>query len=434
MYGKDINLDRCYQSVIMLIMIILINLPGILLAQAGQDTVILEKLINEALENNPRLQSFYLASRADSFNIPQSGALPDPMLSLNLLNLPVDNFTFDQEPMTGKQIALKQQFPFPGKLGLKEKISAEKANVSSANYLEFRNQISKDVKLGYYDLYFIDKAVETTVKNQTLLREFVKIAETKYSVGKGLQQDVLRAQVELSRMTDKLITLRQKRLVIQARLNTLLNRPAGSEFGQTAEITYERSEPDLDSLRVRAAAQRPYLSGWQAMRRQSDLRIDLAKKDYWPDLSVFVAYTQRDELQNGSPGVDFLSGGISFDLPVYFWKKQNNQVEESTYNKLAIDQRYSNELNTIYQELENNYNSSVKNTQLIDLYMSGIIPQASQSLESNMIGYQTGKVDFLSLISSQMTLFNYQLEYYQALSDYQKDLAQIEYIVGSKLN
>ena len=113
-------------------MMIMIVLPGIVLSQAVQDTVFLHQLIDEAMANNPRLQSFYLASRADSFNIPQSGALPDPMLSLNLLNLPVDNFSFDQEPMTGKQVALKQQFPFPGKLSLKQKISSEKANISQA--------------------------------------------------------------------------------------------------------------------------------------------------------------------------------------------------------------------------------------------------------------------------------------------------------------
>ena len=388
----------------------------------------------EALQNNPRLQSFYLSAKADSFNVPQAGALPDPMLSLNLLNLPVNSFAFDQEPMTGKQIALKQTFPFPGKQGLKEKISGEKANLSRAGYEEFRNQLIRDVSINFYDLFYIDRAIETTQRNQDLLREFVKIAETKYAVGKGLQQDVLKAQVELSRMTEKLITLKQKRQVVQTALNTTLNRPDGSKLGQAEEIGYKKIDLNIDSLQQRASEQRPYLNGWQAMRRQSDMRVGLAKKDYWPDFSVFVAYTQREELQMGGNGVDFLSGGISFDIPLYFWQKQDNMVEESTYNKLAVEQRYMNEFNQVKQELENYYTSSIKNTQLMELYKSGIIPQASQALESAMTGYQTGKVDFLSLISSQMTLFNYQLEYYQALSDYNKDIARLEFAVGGKLD
>ena len=286
----------------------------------------------------------------------------------------------------------------------------------------------------FYDLYYLDRAIQTTNRNQDLMREFVTIAETKYSVGKGLQQDVLKAQVELSRLTEKLITLNQKRQVVQSALNSLLNRPAGSEFGQTAEIVYKHLEQDPDSLQQWAIEQRPYLSGWQAMNRQSNMRVDLAKKDYWPDISVFLAYTQRDETQMGGSGVDFLSGGISFDLPVYFWQKQDNMVEEMTYNTRAVEQRYVNEVNMVHQEVQNNYSSITKNVELIDLYQAGIIPQASQALESAITGYQTGKVDFLTLVSNQMTLFNYQLEYYRTLSDYQKDIARLEFTIGGKFN
>ena len=113
--------------------------------------------------------------------------------------------------MTGKQIALKQLFPFPGKLSLKEDISSEDAFISTANYQEYRNQIIRDLKAGYFDLFFIDKSIEITDKNRQLLKEFTEIAESKYTVGKGLQQDVLKAQVELSKMIDKLIQLKQKR-------------------------------------------------------------------------------------------------------------------------------------------------------------------------------------------------------------------------------
>jgi outer membrane protein TolC len=251
-------------------------------------------------------------------------------------------------------------------------------------------------------------------------------------VGKGLQQDVLKAQVELSKMIDKLIQLDQKRAVKQAQINTIINQPVNSTLGKPKEPQFLNLARSLDSLRQVAAVNRPLLHGWESMRKQSDLKVDLAKKDYWPNIGVFVAYTQRDALQNGSPGYDFLSGGISLNLPIYSGSKQSKKVEETVYHKNMIDERYQQILNQLYFELENNYSSAEKNAKLVELFKTGIIPQASQSLESAMTGYQTDKVDFLTLINNQITLFNYEREYYRVLSEYNKDLARLEFITGTQ--
>jgi len=402
-------------------------------SQTTENVLLLDDLIKKAVEKNPQLQAFYNATLADSAKIPQSGVLPDPILSLNILNLPTNTFSFDQEPMTGKQIALKQIFPFPGKLTLKEKISAEDVAISKANYNEYRNLMIKDLKIEYYDLFFIDKALEITDKNQRLLQEFAKITETKYAVGKGLQQDVLKAQVELSKMIDKIIQLEQKREVKQAQINTILNQSVNLPLGKPVEPEFIIFEKTLDTLQNLARSHRPLLIGWEAVRKQSSLRIDLAKKDYWPDFSIFLAYTQRDELQNGNPGYDFLSGGISLNIPLYFGSKQSKKVEETRYTKSMIDERYRQVLNQVFFELENKFTSAEKNAKLVELYKTGIIPQASQSLESAMRGYQTDKVDFLTLINNQITLFNYELDYYRLISDYNKDITSLEFITGTYL-
>lgn len=399
----------------------------------SQDTINLDDLINEALNNNPQLKSFYNKSQADLAKIPQAGSLPDPVLSFNLMNLPVNSFDFDQEPMTGKQIGLMQKFPFPGKLSLKEKIFSESAEVSKQSYNELKNQITNDVKKSYFDLFFVNTAVKTTEKNQALVQEFVKIAETKYSVGKGLQQDVLKAQVELSKMTDKLIQLQQKREVIEARINTILNRPVETKLGNATEPSFFTLNYDFAGLKDLSLENRPLISAWQAMKRKSVEKINLARKDYWPDFSIGIAYTQRDELQNGMPGYDFLSGGISLNLPIYFSSKQSKKVEETRYGKKMIEESYNNIVNQVYFALDIKLTEADKNSKLLDLFKTGIIPQASQSLGSAMIGYQTDKVDFLTLINNQMTLFNYELDYYRVLSDYNKNIADLEFIVGVEL-
>jgi cobalt-zinc-cadmium efflux system outer membrane protein len=402
-------------------------------SQLAEDVLILDDLINIAIEKNPQLHSLYNAVQADSAKIPQAGALPDPILSLNVLSLPTNSFAFDQEPMTGKQIALKQLFPFPGKLSLQEDISSEGAAISMANYQEYRNQMIKDLKIGYYDLFFIDKSIEITGKNQQLLKEFAEIAESKYIVGIGLQQDVLKAQVELSKMIDRLIQLKQKREVKQARINTILDQPVNTQLGKLEEPEFSTLDKTRDTLQIIAKLNRPFLIGWESMKKQSSLKVDLAKKDYWPNIGVFLAYTQRDELRNGNRGYDFVSGGISLNIPIFSGSKQSKKVEETIYTKSMIDARYNQILNQVYFELENKLTSMEKNAKSVELFKTGIIPQASQSLESAMIGYQTDKVDFLTLINNQITLFNYELDYYRVISDYNKDLAGLEYVTGIQL-
>ena len=402
-------------------------------SQSTDEVLKLNDLISHALEQNPQLRSMYSAIEVDSAKIPQAGSLPDPVLSLNLMNLPSNSFAFDQEPMTGKQIGLMQQFPFPGKLSLQEDISSEGVAIATSNYQEYRNKIIQDIKICYYDLFFIDKSIEITEKNQTLLKECTEIAKSRYEVGNGLQQDVLKAQVELSKMIEKLIQLGQKRQAKQAQVNTILNQPVNTSLGKPEELHYISLEKNLDSLQTIAALNRPLIRSWESMREQSLLKVDLAKKDYWPNFSIFLAYTQRDELQNGSPGYDFFSGGISLNLPIYSGRKQSKKVEETMYHKNMIDERYQQILNQIDFELENKLTSAQKNAKLVELFKTGIVPQASQSLQSAMTGYQTDKVDFLTLINNQITLFNYELDYYRVLSDYNKDLASLEFLTGTQL-
>ena len=404
-----------------------------LAAQNENIALNLEDLINEAVKNNPQLKAFYHAARADSARIPQSGSLPDPTFSFNILNLPVDNFVFNQEPMTGKQFSLMQKFPFPGKLGIQEEIARKGAEVSLSNYDELKNQLVRNVKNSYYDLYYTDAAITTVQKNKSLLEEFVSIASRKYAVGKGLQQDVLKAQVELSKMIDRLISLRQKRERIEARLNALLNRPIQTPLGRTADLQATLLSIPRDSLETLVEKNRPMIQAWQTRIEQSDEQIALANKTYWPDFSLFVAYTQREVLQNGSGGIDFLSGGITLNIPLYFWRKQDKRVQETELTKLRVQESYYDIRNQIYVALDNIVTELDKNRQLLDLYKTGIIPQSTQSLESAMIGYQTDKVDFLTLINNQMTLLNMELEYARILSAYNKNLAELEYIVGRNL-
>lgn len=404
-------------------------------ASAQESKVQLNDLILEALKNNPDLQASHSAWHAAKLRAPQAGSLPDPVLGFNLMNLPVNSFKFNQEPMTGKQVSLMQMFPFPGKLGLKEKIADETARITGMQHQELRNQLVKNTKVIYYDLYYNERAIEISQKNRALMNQFTQIAETRYRVGKGIQQDVLKSQVELAKIDDKLIRLNQNQEQLLAQLKLLLNRKSEEQIRGNFEIEEIDSLKnfEMSNLKSLADQNRPLLKAWQGMVQKSQHEVQLAKKSFLPDFSLGVAYTQRDVLTSGMGGVDFLSGSISVNLPIYFWSKQSKQVEESRYNEISAEQKYEFIQRQIGSELESKLSELNKNRRLIELYKSGIISQASQAVKSALAAYQVDKVDFLTLVTNQMTLFNYELEYYRFLTDYYKNKAELEALVGTKL-
>ncbi len=393
----------------------------------------LQALIKEALNQNPQLKAYRHLTKARDAEVPAAGALPDPTLGINLLNLPWNNPVFDQEAMSGKQISLAQKIPFPGKLGLKKEIAKQEAQIARANYEELKNRLIKKVKEAYYDLFYIDQAILTTQKNQVLLKEFVEIATTKYAVGKGLQQDVLKAQVELAHQSDLLLTFRQKRRTVEARLNRLLNAPPQTTYGRVPQPDIRKLYAFQKQSNTFAINRRPLLVAWQKRLQQSKEKISLARKNFWPDFSLSLAYTQRDVLISGQGGTDFISLGLRFNLPVYFRAKQSPLLQASLYQKNFTEESLSNTRNEINEALDNALSALQKNLNLEKLYRLSIIPQARQALESARAGYQNDKVDFLTLLNNEITLFKFELSHQRIVSDSFKSFAELEYVVGHTL-
>jgi outer membrane protein TolC len=159
----------------------------------------------------------------------------------------------------------------------------------------------------------------------------------------------------------------------------------------------------------------------------------LARKNFLPDFSISIAYTQREQLQNGLGGIDYVSGTIGLKIPVYFWRKQSKELESAKYQEKSVSYTLEDVQNRILANIADAYQRFTKQIQLIDLYRNSIIPQATQSFNSAVSGYETDKVDFLTLLNNLMVLFNYEKDYYKVLTDYYIQLAQLEYLVGKEL-
>jgi len=402
-------------------------------ASAQEAVLRLQPLIQEALAVNPEIRADEKKWDAAKERPPQEGSLDDPMLSFEIVNLPTNSFSFAQEDMTMKQFSLSQTFPFFGKLGLRSEVAQREANAIGQGYRDKRNEIVRKVKEVFYELYAIDRSLEVVEKNRDVLKEFVKIAETKYSVGKGIQQDVLKAQVELSKLLDEQIRLEQRRQAAGARLNAILNHPPQTPLGRTDEVSKDELRVDLKDLQEKALENRPLLKALQEEIERSKAANALARRKYFPDLTMSVGYGFRDDSGTAKRS-DMFSAGFSINIPLYFRTKQDRQVAETSALINSAREQYQavrNEVLSLVKELAADLE---KGSKLIDLYQTGLIPQARLSLDSAFAGYQVNRVDFLTLLDNRLTLFNFEKEYYRVLGEYQTSLAKLEWVIGTPIN
>jgi len=405
---------------------------GLLYAQEQGSRQVLDKLIVEALENNPDLKAAEGKIQSFKERPEQAGSLDEPRLGLALMNLPVNSFSFRQEPMTQKQISLMQRFPFPGKLALKSNIAEEELAIVRNDYEERKNALIMQVKVTYQNIIFIDKSIEITEKNKTAVEGLVKAAEAKYSVGKGIQQDVLRAQLELSKMMDRLIILKQKRESAIAKLNTLLNRPADEAFNETAPIEPTAFSMTFEDLQKIAEDNRPVLIGARHLIEQYRLTRNLAEKEYYPDIDLGVSYGQR-ESSDIQEWPDFFSASVSIKIPLWYKKKESRKVAEEEANLRKVTEQYNAMKNAVSFQIKDTLTEIEKSNRRIELLYTGIIPQSRASLESALSGYQVNSVDFLTLINNQINLYNYEMEYFSAVTDHENKLAELEAAAGKRL-
>ncbi|MFQ5449932.1 MAG: TolC family protein [Nitrospinaceae bacterium] len=392
----------------------------------------MNEFISIALENNPQLKESQ--NRIKQFKeVPsQAGSLDDPILRFELKNLPSDSFAFDQDPGTQKKISVSQKFPYPGKLMLRSEIAGKNVAIAEHSLEDLKLKIIKDVKTSYFELSFILASIQITRKNKDLLEQFVTIAETKYSVGKGIQQDVLKAQVELSKIIDELIRLNELKELEQARLNTLMDRLPQEPLSIPDGITHTPFTYNLVELQKLSEEFRPTLKEIRSLKERFQVSKRLAEKEYYPDFNVGFKYGQRENgLVQDRP--DFVSAYVAINIPIWYKTKQRRKVAEESFKIMKIQEAYNDARNQIFLGIKELFEEEIREEQTIELIGKAIIPQARQSLESAVAGYGVDKVDFLTLLDNQITLFNWEIKYQRELASYEKTLANLESVVGKSL-
>ena len=414
----------------MFLVIFMTAVQSMLWAQETRTTPLkLNDLVEEALNKNPDILAAKSKWEVFKERPPQAGSLDDPMVGLGIVNLPTDTFSFRQEDMTMKEISLTQRLPYPGKRGLRSEMAQKEAEAAFSDYEEVKVKVSRDVKMAYYELFYVNKAIEVTEKNREILKLLNQIAETKYSVGEGIHTDVFKAQLELSKMIDELIMLNQNRRTLKSKLNTLLYRPPFAPLGDPEEVSLEKFSADPEELVKAAAERRPSLQSVKRMVERNTASLKLAERDYYPDFDIKLAYGQRDDGPAGRRP-DMVSAMVGFNLPLWYKSKQSRKVAESQKDIQATKDQLTAMTNEIRFMMSEKLIDIERAEKQIELLKTGIIPQATLSLDSAIASYRVNKVDFITLLDTEMTLFKYETQYYRLLTDYRKSIAEIEAAVG----
>jgi outer membrane protein TolC len=406
--------------------------PTLSLAEKSPEPAHLAALVAEALANNPEIKASEARWQAFSERVRQAGTFDDPMLMLKIQNALVrDPLAFDRDVMTAKVIGISQMVPFFGKRALQREGAERAAESERWSFEERKLELRRMVKETWYQLYFIDRSLAIVEKNIGILDDLTRFTETMYGVGQGLQQDVLKAQVERSKMEDMRISLRQKRRSLEATLNSLLYRPAGTAVPTIAEVDLSPVDFDDAELERIAAENRPLIRALSAQVEKARVSRKLGEKEFYPDFTVALEYMQRDPAM-GEEGDDMYGAGVTFNLPVQRQRRRAMIAEAESETRMAQE-----ELNMLRNQIRFGIADALarleRSRKLAELYREGIIPQAGHSLEAAMAAYRVGKADFMNVLDSQMALFNFEREYYDAVAEHQMQLAQLEGVVGKEL-
>jgi outer membrane protein, heavy metal efflux system len=401
-------------------------------AQSEKPGLNVDQLVDEAIQNNPEILAAKKKWEVYKEKIPQASALEDPMFGFGIINLPT-SFSFHEEAMTMKEFSISQRFPFPGKRPLMKEMASKEAEAVFTEIQGRIHQVIRDVKSAYYELSHVYRTTRITQRNKEILENFAKIAETRYSVGEGIQQDVLKAHVEVSKMVDDLIMLTQRKRALEAKLNALLNRSPETPVGEPEEVILSKFPYTIEELQKMAIEMNPTLNGMKKMIEAKEKTYALAKREYYPDFNLRFAYGQRDRLM-GVRQDDMITGMVEINIPIFYKSKQDRKVAETMADIKSAEAQYQAMKNEILFMIADMGSMAQRVERQIDLYKTGIIPQASLQVNSAMSAYRVNKADFMTLLDSQMTLYKYELEYHRALTEYEKNVANLGAAIGKRFS
>jgi outer membrane protein, heavy metal efflux system len=386
----------------------------------------LEELIPELLANNPDIQAARKRYEAAQTRPGQESALPDPRIAAGWASAgtPLPGYGLGMEPMANLGFQVSQEIPFPGKRSLRGGMAAKEAESEGQMFRSSELTQVARLRAAFYQLEFVFEAIEVLERNRDLLQRLGIVAESRYSVGQGNQQDLIRAQVEISLLEARVIQLEQRRRSLQAEINRLLNRPVGRPLGRPE--SFDRVPPllPLATLEERALHRSPMLRSRRAVVDSRQLGVELARKEYYPDFEVMGGYFNQGSMK------DMWEFRVQMNIPIYFGRKQRLGNEEAGLLLNESQRTYRAEQEELGFRIRDRYLAAEAARRLMDLYETTITPQSTLALESSLTSYEAGSVDFQSVLSNFDSILESEFNFHEQRAEYLRALAEIDELIG----
>lgn len=390
----------------------------------------LARLVEEANKNNPEILAARLAWQAAELVPSQVSTLPDPEVLVQHVSAgtPIPFWDFDKVEMTYFGLGVSQALPYPGKLRLRGEEARQQANSLGDRLEAVRRSTAEQVSVTYDRLSYVQETLGILARDEALIEQVERIADARYRVGQGDQQDILKAQLERTKLERDVTESRRQLGGLEARLKQLLNRPPDSPDIVGETLTETPLPYGSDELLARVRTANPEVSTQKQMVRSKSLGVELARKDFYPDFNVQYMWERT-----GEPFHDRYALSLGVTIPIYRSRRQNPELAQATQELHQSRREYEAQVQQAYFEVKDQYLAADSAAKVLKIYREGLIPQATATFQAGLAAYQAGREDFQTLLDSFRDVLGLDLEYWRTLADHESALARIERLTGVQL-
>ena len=387
--------------------------------------VSLQELVREAEQHNPDIAASQHGYEAATHGADQMSALPDTQLTVQQFSVgsprPFAGYTTSDFAYIG--LGASQEIPFPGKRGLRGRVANLEADVRRTLIESTRRTVVADLKVTYFRLAYLQQTLSALERDDQLLGEIQQIVESRYRVGQGNQQEVLRAQLQHTKILQEIAMHNREVGQLQAQLKRLLDRPQETADIQTQPLALRELHMGAAELLTLAKQQNPEIQSHQQMVKKTESQVELAQKEFRPDFNVQYMYQNTDRKFR-----DYYMATFGINLPNRGRRKA--ELAEAQANQEQAVQRLEAESQRRLAEVKEQYVLAQTSADQLKIYKEGLIPQSEATFRSALAAYQANRQDFQSLLSSFLDVLNLEVEYQRELADHESALAQLEALTG----
>ncbi|HEV2175872.1 MAG TPA: TolC family protein [Terriglobia bacterium] len=388
----------------------------------------LDALVDEAGRNNPRILAARDAWKATTLVPSQVSTPPDPQVTVQQFSVgsprPFAGFTNSDFAYVG--LGISQELPYPGKLRLRGEVAQRDAAAQREQYETVRRAVVEQLKAAYFKLAYEHQELQILDRDGKLLDQIAKIAEARYRVGEGNEQDVLKAQLEKTKLLRDEVMHHQEHGSLQAQLSQILNRPPGQPAILPQPLTETPLNRTVDELLAAARNQNPEIRGEEEMVQRQSLRLELARKDFYPDFDLQYMWEHTAEQFR-----DYYVLSFGVRIPLYRSRKQRPEVAQASEELNRSRREYEAQVQRAYFDVRDQYLQAETAARILKMYREGLIPQAAASFKAGLAAYESNRQDFETLLASFLDVLHLDEEYWRTLLDHETAVARLEQITGA---